>query len=63
MLPSKPPKVAPIFKGPIGPKPQINYSLKKLKSSPGAQTIAHSALKFSGYVSNASEKRQKNEIL
>ena len=63
MPPPKPPKVAPIFKRPIGPKPQVNYSLKKLKSSPGAQTITHSALKFSEYVSNVAEKRQKNEIL
>ena len=63
MPPPKPPKVAPIFKRPIGPKPQVNYLLKKLKSSPGAQTITHSALKSSGYVSNVSEKRQKNEIL
>ena len=29
---------------------QHDYSLKKLKSSPGAQTITHSALKFNGYV-------------
>ena len=63
MPPPKLPKVAPIFKRPIGPKPQANYLLKKLKSSTGAQTITHSALKFSGYVSNVSEKRQKNEIL
>ena len=63
MPPPKLPKAAPIFKWPIGPKPQINHLLKKLKSSPEAQTITHSALKFNGYVSNVSEKQQKNEIL
>ena len=61
MPPPKPPKVAPIFKGSIGPKPQVNYVLKNLKSSPGAQTITHSALRFSGYVSNIPEKWQKNK--
>ena len=63
MPPPKLPKVAPIFKRPIGPKPQINHSLKKLKSSPEAQTITHSALKFSGYVSNVAEKQLKSKIL
>ena len=63
MPPPKPPKVAPIFKRPIGPKPQVNHLLKKLKSSPGAQTITHFALKFSGYVSNVAEKGPKNKIL
>ena len=42
---------------------QHDYSLKKLKSSPGAQTIIHFALKFSEYVSNVSEKRLKSKIL
>ena len=42
---------------------QHDYSLKKLKSRPGAQTITYSALKFSGYVSNMAEKGQKSEIL
>ena len=42
---------------------QHDYSLKKLKSSPGAQTIIHFALKFSGYVSNVAEKRPKDKIL
>ena len=63
MPPSKSPKVAPIFKRPIGPKPQINYLLKKLKSSPEAQTITHSVLKFSGYVSNVAEKQPKSKVL
>ena len=63
MPPPKLPKVAPIFKGPISQKPQVNYLLKKLKSSPGTQTVTHSALKFSGYVSNVSEKQQKNKLL
>ena len=31
MPPPKPPKVAPIFKRPIGPKPQDNHLLKKTK--------------------------------
>ena len=39
---------------------QHNCSMKKLKSSPGAQTIIHSALMISGYVSNIPEKWQKN---
>ena len=42
---------------------QHDYSLKKLKSSPGAQTIIHFTLKFSGYISNVAEKRPKNKIL
>ena len=42
---------------------QHDYSLKKLKSSPGAQTIIYFALKFSRYVSNVAEKRQKNKVL
>ena len=42
---------------------QHNYSMKKLKSSPGAQSLTHFALKFSGYVSNVAEKRLKNKIL
>ena len=42
---------------------QHDYSLKKLKSNPGAQTIIHFALKFSGYVSNVAEKGPKNKIL
>ena len=37
--------------------------MKKLKSSPGAQSITHFALKFSGYVSNVAEKRPKSKIL
>ena len=56
MPPPKPPKVAPIFKRPIGPKPQVNYPLKKLKSSPRAQIITLFALRFSGCVSNIAEK-------
>ena len=36
--------------------------MKKLKSSPGAQSITHFALKFSGYVSNVAEKRPKNIV-
>ena len=40
---------------------QHDYSSKRLKTSPGAQTITHSALKFSGYVSNMAEKQQKNK--
>ena len=35
---------------------QHNHSFKKLKSSPGAQTVTHSALKFSGYVWNMAQK-------
>ena len=37
--------------------------MKKLKSSPGAQSITHFALKFSGYVSNVAEKQPKSKIL
>ena len=40
-----------------------NYSLKKLKSSPGAKTITHAALEFSAYVSNVTKKQEKSEIL
>ena len=36
-----------------------NYSLKKLRSSPGAQFITHSALKFSEYVSNVTKNGRK----
>ena len=42
---------------------QHNYSLKNLKFTLGAQTINHSALKFSGYVSNIAEKWQESEIM
>ena len=42
---------------------QHNYSMKKLKSSPGAQSITHFTLIFSEYVSNVSEKRLKSKIL
>ena len=42
---------------------QHNYSLKKLKSSPGAQTITHSALKFSEYVSNMAKNQQKTDAV
>ena len=41
----------------------IIIHLKKIKASPGAQFITHSALKFSEYVSNVTKKRQKSEIL
>ena len=40
---------------------QHNYSLKYLKSSPGAQTITHSELIFSAYVSNVTENHQKGK--
>ena len=40
-----------------------NYSLKKLKSSPGAKTITHTALKVSAYVSIVTKMRQKSKIL
>ena len=33
--------------------------LKKLKASPGAQFITHSALKFSAYVLNVTKKAEK----
>ena len=36
-----------------------NNSLKKLRSSPGAQFITHSALKFSAYVLNVTKKAEK----
>ena len=36
-----------------------NYSLKKLKTSLRDQTITHSALKFSAYVSNVTKKAEK----
>ena len=42
---------------------QHNSSLKNLKSSPGAQTITHSALQFSGCISNMAEKWQKSKIM
>ena len=42
---------------------QFDYLLKELSFSPRAQTITHSALKFSEYVSNMAEKWQKSEIL
>ena len=36
---------------------------KELKSSPGAQSLTHFALKYSGYVSNVAEKQPKSKIL
>ena len=39
---------------------QHDCSMKKLKSYPGAQTIIHSALMISGYVSNIPQKWQNN---
>ena len=38
---------------------QHNHSFKKLKSSPGAQTVTHAALNCSAYVSNMTEKHQE----
>ena len=34
---------------------------KNLKTSPGTQTVTHTALKFSACVSNMAKKRQKNK--
>ena len=42
---------------------KIIIQSKELKSSPGAQSITHFALKFSAYISNVAEKRQKSKIL
>ena len=42
---------------------QHDYSSKRLKTSPGAQTITHSALKFSGYVSNMAQSRRNANVV